>query len=385
MKRLIFMALASAAAFSVHAQDVLKIGVLASLSGPGAPWGQAILYGTQFAADDINAKGGLMVEGKPYKIAIVAYDDKYQASEAVTAANRLIFEDKVKFIMGPMGGATALAIGPTVEKHGVITTTMAFTPLALGPDKPLTFRPVLTTSETAGVQVAWAVKKYGLKKVGGLFPNDETGQKIVVDLEQAYAKAGVPLAAKEMFDRDRLDMVPLLTRLMAQGVDAIDLDGNAPATAGLIVKQARELGFKGLIIRSGGPATPEIVKVAGTQATEGMVVYAPIDPSNKAVSDYAERYRLAHNKPMNGFSPSYYDSANMLFQAISTAGTVTDTKKIADALAAMRDYKGILGTLNWTGKEAYGIDRQVAMPFYVAEVHAGKEVIVAKCTLDACE
>ncbi|MBO1114646.1 ABC transporter substrate-binding protein [Bordetella petrii] len=384
MKKLIFVILAGAA-FSAHAQDTLKIGVLASLSGPGAPWGQAILYGTQFAADDVNAKGGLKVAGKSYKIELVAYDDKYQASEAVTAANRLIFEDKVKFIMGPMGGATALAIGPTVEKHGVLTTTMAFTPLALGPDKPLTFRPVLTTSETAGVQVAWAVKKYGLKKVGGLFPNDETGQKIVVDLENAYTKAGVPLAAKEMFERDRLDMVPLLTRLMAQGVDAIDLDGNAPATAGLIVKQARELGFKGLIIRSGGPATPEIVKVAGTQATEGMVVYAPIDPSNQAVADYAQRYRKAHNKPMNGFSPSYYDSANMLFQAISRAGTITDTKKVADALAAMHDYPGILGTLNWTGKEAYGIDRQVNMPFYVAEVHQGKEVIVAKCTLAACK
>ncbi|CAM4158188.1 ABC transporter substrate-binding protein [Bordetella tumulicola] len=385
MKKLIFTILAGAAAFCANAQDTLKIGVLASLSGPGAPWGQAILYGTQFAADDVNAKGGLKVGDKSYKIEIVAYDDKYQASEAVTAANRLIFEDKVKFIMGPMGGATALAIGPTVEKHGVLTTTMAFTPLALGPDKPLTFRPVLTTSETAGVQVAWAVKKYGLKKVGGLFPNDETGQKIVVDLEQAYAKAGVPLAAKEMFERDRLDMVPLLTRLMAQGVDAIDLDGNAPATAGLIVKQARELGFKGLIIRSGGPATPEIVKVAGTQATEGMVVYAPIDPSNKAVADYAQRYLKAHNKPMNGFSPSYYDSANMVFQAISAAGTITDTKKVADALAAMRDYQGILGTLNWTGKQAYGIDRQVAMPFYVAEVHSGKEVIVANCTLAGCE
>src|SRR3546814_14341480 len=69
-----------------------------------------------------NAQVGLKVGGKSYKIELVAYDDKYQASEAVTAANRLIFEDKVKFIMGPMGGATALAIGPTVEKHGVLTT-----------------------------------------------------------------------------------------------------------------------------------------------------------------------------------------------------------------------------------------------------------------------
>lgn len=377
--------LASLVVSAACAEDTLKIGVLASLSGPGAPWGQAILYGTQLAVDDVNAKGGLMVGGKPYTLQIVAYDDKYQANEAVTAANRLIFEDKVQFIMGPMGGATALAIGPTTEKNKVITTTMAFTPLALGADKPYTFRPILTTSETSQAQINWVVKTRGIKRVGGLFPNDETGQKIIADLEKSYDKAGAPLVAKELFERDRLDMVPLLTRLMARGIDAIELDGNAPSTSGLIVKQARELGFKGVIIRSGGPSTPEIVGVAGVQATEGMLVYAPIDPANKAVAAYAERYQQLAKKPMNGFSPSYYDSAHMLFEAITKAGTVTDTSKIYQAMAAMRDYHGIMGTLNWTGKEAYGIDRQVDMPFYVAEVHDGKEVIKATCSITECK
>jgi branched-chain amino acid transport system substrate-binding protein len=377
--------LAGLAVSSASAEDTLKIGVLASLSGPGAPWGQAILYGTQLAVEDVNGKGGLKVGGKSYTLQIVAYDDKYQANEAVTAANRLIFEDKVQFIMGPMGGATALAIGPTVEKNKVITTTMAFTPLALGADKPYTFRPILTTSETSQAQINWVVKTRGIKRVGGLFPNDETGQKIIADLEKSYDKAGAPLVAKELFERDRLDMVPLLTRLMARGIDAIELDGNAPSTSGLIVKQARELGFKGVIIRSGGPSTPEIVGVAGVQATEGMLVYAPIDPANKAVAAYAERYRELAKKPMNGFSPSYYDSAHMLFDAITQAGTVTDTTKIYQAMAAMRDYHGIMGTLNWTGKEAYGIDRQVDMPFYVAEVHDGKEVIKAQCSIAECK
>jgi len=383
--RLLLALLAGCAAGSAYAQDTLKIGVLASLSGTGAPWGQAILNGTQLAVDDVNAKGGLMVGGKPYTLRIVAYDDKYQANEAVTGANRLIFEDKVRFIMGPMGGATALAIGPTTEKNQVITTTMAFTPQALGADKPYTFRPVLTTTETAQAQINWVVKTYGIKRVGALFPNDETGQKIVADLEKAYKHAGAPLAAKELFERDRLDMVPLLTRLMARGIDAIELDGNTPATSGLIVKQARELGFKGVIIRSGGPATPEIVGVAGVQATEGMLVYAPISPANQAVATYAERYRKTFNKPMNGFSPSYYDSARMLFEAIAKAGTTTDTAKVAATLAAMRDYHGIMGTLNWTGKDVYGIARQVDMPFYVAEVKGGKEVIRARCTLSECK
>jgi branched-chain amino acid transport system substrate-binding protein len=387
MKRiqLAALALSVAAVCPVHAENVLKIGALASLSGPGAPWGQAILYASELAAQDVNDKGGLDVAGKKYKIQIVPYDDKYQANEAVTAVNRLIFEDRVQFIMGPMGGATVLAIGPTTEKNKVITMTMAFTPQALGADKPFSFRPILTTSETAQAQIDWVVKTKGIKRVGALFPNDETGQKIIVDLEKAYAQAGAPLVAKELFERDRLDMVPLLTRLLAKGIDAIELDGNAPATSGLIVKQARELGFKGVIVRSGGPATPEIVSVAGKQAVEGMLVYAPIDPDNQAVKAYAQRYQAKYGKQMNGFSPSFYDGAHMLFDAIAQAGTVTDTARVAAALESEKDFHGILGTLNWTGKSAYGVQRQIDMPFYVAEVKDGQEVIRARCSLTACQ
>jgi branched-chain amino acid transport system substrate-binding protein len=373
------------AAGGAHAQEVLKIGAMGSLSGPGAAWGQAIQYGAELAADDVNAKGGLEVGGKKYKVEVVAYDDKYQANEAVTAVNRLIFDDKVKFIIGPMGGATQLAIAPITEKNKVITMSMAFTPLTLGPDKPYSFRPILTTSETAPAQIAWVVKTKGIKKVGALFPNDETGQKIIVDLEKAYSKAGAPLAAKELFERDRLDMAPLLTRLMAQGVDAIELDGNAPTTSGLIVKQARELGFKGLIIRSGGPATPEIVNVAGKPATDGMIVYTPLDPANAAIKVYADRYQAKYKKTMNGFSPSFYDATHMLFQAMAQAGTVADTDKVGKALEAIKNYQGIMGTTNWTGKEAYGIDHQVDVPYYLAEVKDGKEVIKAHCSVKACE
>jgi branched-chain amino acid transport system substrate-binding protein len=373
------------AAGGAHAQEVLKIGAMGSLSGPGAAWGQAIQYGAELAAEDVNAKGGLEVGGKKYRVQVIAYDDKYQANEAVTAVNRLIFDDKVKFIIGPMGGATQLAIAPITEKAKVITMTMAFTPLALGADKPYSFRPILTTSETAPAQIAWVAKTMGIKKVGALFPNDETGQKIIVDLEKAYSSAGAPLAAKELFERDRLDMAPLLTRLMAQGVDAIELDGNAPTTSGLIVKQARELGFKGLILRSGGPATPEIVAVAGKRATEGMIVYSPLDPSNPAIKAYADRYQKQYKKPMNGFSPSFYDATHMLFQAMARAGTVTDTDKVGAALAAIKDYQGIMGITNWTGKQAYGIDHQVDVPYYLAEVKDGKEIIRAHCSVQACE
>jgi branched-chain amino acid transport system substrate-binding protein len=367
-----------------HGQDTLKIGAVVTLSGPGAAWGQGMLYGAELAADDINAKGGLDVGGRKYRVEVVAYDDKYQANEAVTAVNRLVYDDKVKFIIGPTGSAPVLALAPITEKNKVILMMLAFTSKALAADKPFSFRPVLTTVETSQPQIDWVTQVAGAHKVGGLFVNDESGQQQQEYLSKAYAKAGYPFAATEYFDRDRVDMMPLITRLMAKGVDAIELNGISPATAGLIVKQARELGFKGMFIRSGGPATPEIVALAGPKAVEGMVVYTQFDPANPAVRAYQERYQTKYKKAMNGFSPSFYDGAHMLFQAISAAGTVTDTDKVRGALRDIKDYQGILGTSNWTGQAVYGSNQQIDAPFFLSKVHDGKEVIASRCTLSAC-
>ncbi len=369
----------------VHAQETLKVGALVTLSGAGAAWGQALLYGAELAADDVNTKGGLEVAGKRYKIQVIPYDDKYQSSDAVTAANRLISDDKVKYIIGPMGSAPALAVQPITERNKAIIMTLGFTSKALSPEKPYSFRPNLTTEETSYPSIVWLVNHFNLKKVGALFPNDESGQQISRDLENAYAKAGSSMSAKEFFERQRVDMVPLLTRMIASGIDAIELDGNSPATAGLIVRQARELGFKGPIVRNGGPATPEIVAVAGKAATEGMMVSSLTDPNNKEVAAYAQRYEDKYKKKMNGFSPAFYDGTHMLFQAMQTAGTVTDSEKVRDALAQIKNYPGIQGNLNWGGKAKYGIDHQVESPFFISEVVNGQEVVRARCSVTLCE
>ncbi len=366
------------------AQETLKIGALVTLSGAGAAWGQGMLYGAELAADDVNAAGGLQVGSKKYKIQVVAYDDKYQANEAVTAANRLVFEDGVKYVVGTVGSAPVLAIQPITEKSKVILLTLAFTPKALGTDKPFTFRPSLTTGEYSQPQIDWLVKVRGVKKVGGLFPNDETGQQIARDVAAAYQQAGAQLSSKEFFERSQVDFVPLLTRVLASGVDAIELDGNAPGTAGLIVKQAREMGFSGLIVRTGGPATAEIVNVAGKQAAEGLLVHSGVDPALAPLRKYGQRYTDKYKLPMNGFSPFFYDGTHMLFAAMRKAGTVADTDKVRAALEQLAGYEGVLGKLRWTGKDKYGIAHQVDAPFYVAQVKDGAEVIVARCSLASC-
>jgi branched-chain amino acid transport system substrate-binding protein len=388
MKRKTFLAAASTIALisgGAMAQETLKLGALVTLSGAGASWGQGMMRAAELAAEDVNEEGGLEVGGTKYNVEIIAYDDAYKANEAVTAANRLVFEDEVKYIIGTVGSAPILAIQPITEENGVITMTLGFTGQALSPEKPYTFRPNPTTAEVAQPQIDWIVTTQGVKTVGALFPKDETGEAIAKDLSAAYEKAGATLAVTEFFERDRVDFIPLLTRIIAQGVDAIELDGNSPATAGQIVQQARDLGFEGVILRTGGPATQEIVNVAGKAATEGMFVHSAFDPGVETAKAYEERFTATYNEPMNGFSPFFYDGTKMLFQAMRDAGTVEDTEAVKTALENISDYQGILGTMNWTGEDRYGIAHQLDSPFYIARVEGGEEVIVARCTSDGCE
>ena len=114
-------------AAAVTAQvDTLKIGVVSALSGPGSEWGLAQDGAAKIAAMEINAKGGLKVGGKTYKIEVISYDDQYKAALSVSGATRLIEQDKVKLIVGPMGSAATLAVKPLFEQHKVVAIIGAY-------------------------------------------------------------------------------------------------------------------------------------------------------------------------------------------------------------------------------------------------------------------
>lgn len=377
-------ALALCTAVSTHAQDI-RLGVHTTLSGPASTWGKAMVGAAELAAEDANSKGGLEVAGKKHKIVVTAYDDNYKANDAVASMNRLISDDNIRFVVGPLGSAPALAVLPMASESKVITMTMAFTPKVLGKDFPYSFRPVITTEEFAEPQMAWVVSRLKTKRIGGLFPNDESGQQMAVATVKAYEKAGANFDTREFFERERTDFVPLLTRLFAKNIDAIDLNGNSPTTAGLIVKQAREMGFKGPIIRTGGDATADIVKVAGVANAEGLYVHQAIDPADPKIADYAKRFSDKYKVEMNAFSPMFYANIQLMLAAMQQAGTTTDTAKVRDAMAARTGADTIIGKVGWTGEKQYGIKRQIEAPFYIGQIKNGKSVIVARCAIQGCE
>lgn len=375
-------ALAMASAASA---DTMTVGLVGPLSGGAAAWGSAMKAAIEFAAEDINAAGGLEVGGKTYTIDIAAYDSHYNPNDALTAVNRLVFEDEAAFIVGPLGSAPLAALVPTTTENKKITITAGFTPVAAAPEYPYSFRAVLPTEVYAKPQINWVVKSLGAEKIGSLFPNDETGQAMSNDISSAYEVAGADASAVEFYERGRVDFVPLLTRLLAQGIDTFELDGSPPQTAGLLVRQLRELGFEGNIVRTGGDATNDILAVAGPDASEGLYVHMEFDGGLDSVQDYQARYIEAYGGTMNAFSPLFYSNINMVFEAMKAAGTISDADAIVAEMAKISGYEGPAGEVSWIGEDFWGTKRQQFVPYAIGKVTGGKPEVVATCTVDACE
>ncbi|HTJ99104.1 MAG TPA: ABC transporter substrate-binding protein, partial [Bordetella sp.] len=235
---LVLTALGAGMALSVHAQETLKIGGVGPLSGGGTAWGLAVQRGVQMAIDEVNAQGGLKVGDKTYKPELVMYDDKYTATGGRTAAERLVNYDKVNFVIGPIGTPSAMAVVPITNPAKVIVLSDGYAPdiLKQGGPNGYNFRSMNSNVEFGPAMVKWLKETHPqVKKVALIVPNDATGQVVMPTLGQTYKDNGYTVWS-ESYERGSKEFTPLLTRMMAQGVDILDLNLNAPGEAGLLVK-----------------------------------------------------------------------------------------------------------------------------------------------------
>jgi branched-chain amino acid transport system substrate-binding protein len=355
----------------------LKIGFISALSGPGVAWGMAMLGGLEMAAEDVNKAGGIQIGDTAYTIKVIAYDDKYTGPGAVQAAQRLITQDGVNIIVGPIGSVPMLAMADVTESNKVLVFSNSYTSKALSAKKPHTFRLTPTSQEFSLPFLQWLAKnRPQLKTVVTFGPNDESGKEVSSHNEKAYQKVGIKVLGKEFYERGTQDFVPILTKVIAIKPDIIDLDGSTPADSGLILKQARQVGFQGQIVKTGGPGTQEIIRVAG-DAADGFLYVSPWDPNDPKVKALMERFEAKYKMPYNPLGIYFYEGSHMLFTAIKDAQTFS-SEGLRQHLDRQKEYKGVLGRYLWGGVADYGIRHQWIAPFYVGQVQKGHEVMLAK-------
>jgi branched-chain amino acid transport system substrate-binding protein len=322
----------------------------------------------------VNNQGGIDIGGQKYKLEIVSYDHKYVIAEGVATVNRLIYRDKVSYV-SVLGGAVVKAVEDILREGKVLSLPVAYADGVVSPKNPLQFMPFASPPETTAAW-PWVKEKFpDIKRLASLTPNDDTGWWSIKISNEMAQKAGFEVVAREFFERGVTDFGPTLLRMLAGKPDIIDVTATPAGSTGLIVKQARELGYKGRFIHLGQQNMNVVVGIAGKEAVEGFLVHGFVEePLPEKVRDWQERYVKKYGPP---FDPTTLDFSfgPMAFVAGLKAANSTDPTKIADALR-QAEFEVLWGKARFGGEDYFGIGNQLIYPMPLAEERNGVATLV---------
>jgi branched-chain amino acid transport system substrate-binding protein len=378
---LVFAAALSGGGAVQAEEKALTIGLLGPLSGGAASYGVELMRGAELRVEEINKGGGLKVGADTYRIKLVSYDHKAQAADTATATNKLIFQDKVKYIIGNAVGATCNAAQTITEPNKVMFAFVCWGTNNLAPEKPYSFRSMLSQWELAEPFYRWVKENHPtIKRVAAISPNDTSGKDTNTAVVKALKALGFEVAADEYYERGTKDFYPVLTKILAQKPDMIDVAAAPPGEAGLILKQAMELGFKGAKGWTAGINPFTIISVAGPEAAEGVWSPANInvkgDHVSPAVRKFGETYEKRYGEVPGAIAVANYAAFDVFTQAMQKAGSI-DTDRVL-AVLTKEQFQTVWGPLALGGKETYGIDRQFLYPLVISEVRQGRVVDIAQ-------
>lgn len=358
------------------AAEELKVGVIGPMSGPGAPWGIALLRGVEISADEINAAGGIKAGGKSYQVKVISADDKYTGKGGVDAAMKLVHQDQVKYIVGSISSASVLAFQPITEPEKVLVMPNTYSNKVPAPEKPYSFRIVMTSHEICKVQYKWIKEnRPNVKKVGIISPNDASGWAVAEHVKMAAEANGMEVVFNDLYERGTVDFYPLLNKMLPKKPDWFDLSGSAPGDQGLMLKQVRELGYEGGASTPTGIDPDNLIKIAGAKAVEGyMGPNLDFDGpfATKEEKAFEKKYVDKYGPPFNPIALSFYYPLYILQQGIEQANSI-DTTNVMNKMAEPGWKFTVTGKEGWFGgKSYYGIDRQMIFTIAVSVIEKGK-------------
>jgi branched-chain amino acid transport system substrate-binding protein len=343
---LLALALVASASTSIPkravAEEPIKIGWIGALSGVLAPYGLENKRGVEFAVEQINKAGG--VKGRQLEVTYV--DSKFDSGFAVQAVQRFAMQDRVVAVLGDISSALTVAEVPVTARLGVPQlASLAGTPKITTMGSKFIFRPYPSVLLTYTAIASYAVEKLKLKRFATLAYNDEGGLSSVQAFKDSIAsKPGAAVVASEVVPVETKEFKGLLNKMREANPDALVIAAAAPVS-GLIVRQAREIGWNVQLLGHGGyQAVQEFRDVAGP-AADGMVLattYAPGYYTHPEAKKFVADWEASHGgQAPRDLEAHGFDQVSMLAWSIAKNGT--ERTAIRDTLAGLKDWPGAAG------------------------------------------
>ncbi len=366
---------------AMGAEKVLEIGWMSALSGPAAVWGEAFKRIVDMQVEEYNAAGGILVGGERYKLKIIYEDDKMTADGGRAAAEKLVYQHKVKFILGSISSSAVLAQQKITEPNKVISMINGQAKDQVSPNAPYSFRCLTGFREMTPAFGEFLKEKYpNLKKVAILNPNNDVGLDNQEFAPKMYKYFGFEVVFNELYPPATKEFATLLAKGLSAGAEVFDLGASLAGSVFLMKKQLVELGFKGPTMNTASLPSDQFVQAVGAENVANHFVFGYAeDPQNAPpkLLPIIEKYKQRYGSwfPVAARFPLYLDT---LVRGIQAAGTVTDTTAVRDALERLEPFESAVGMAMWGGKETYGIDHQMYNTTQLLMYEPGGKQVLAK-------
>lgn len=356
--------LASLTAFAGGAFAQVKVGVIASSTGPTALVGIPQKNTVPLLPTKV---GDLTVE-------YIALDDASDPTATVTAVKKLLTEQKVDAIIGPSGSPNAMGVIQFIAEAGVpmlAPVGTAAVVLPMNEQKKWVFKTTQNDDIIAKALVehmkASGVKTLGL--IGTADPYGENWAKVMTGLTEA---AGIKIVAAEKFQRSDSSVTGQALKIIGANPDAVLV--TAPGGPSVLPQTTLfDTGYKGKMYQTHGAALPDFLRLGGNKV-EGTVLAASLmlvldeisdeNPSKKVATEYIEAYKKLHGSVPATFGANVYDAGLLLQQAIPLAaakgqpGSAEFRSALRDALESTTELVGTQGVYNMTPADHSGFDER---------------------------
>jgi branched-chain amino acid transport system substrate-binding protein len=328
--------------------DTTKVAILAPLSGPVPTFGVMTRDGALLAIEEWNAKGGVLNK----KITPVVEDSQCTPDPAVNAANKVIDQDKVKYIMGEVCSKASIPVSEIANAKKVvqISSTSTNPDVTVGKDgkvKDYVFRACFIDPFQGTVGAKFALDT--LKAQNAFIMLDQANDYVkglAEFFEKAYTAGGGKIVGKETYTAKDTDFSAILAKVAAAKPDVVYLP-DYYNVVNLVTKQAKEKGIKAVFMGGDGWDSADLDK----KAAEGGFFtnhYSPEDSRAEVqnfVKAFGAKFKDDKGQPKvpDALAALAYDATNMLLQAIKEAGA-DDTAKVKDAMAKIQ-FNGVSGKI----------------------------------------
>ena len=324
--------------------DTIKIGLNLELSGPVAGYGTQERDGVELAVEQINKDGGIL--GKDVKLVIK--DNKSDNNEAATAAANLTTNDGVVAIIGPATSGASKASIPNVTKAKVPMVTPS------GTDDSITingnavqeyvFRSCFQDSSQGAILAQYADET--LKDSKAVILGDNSSD-YAIGLTKAFKdKYQGKIVLEENFTKGDTDFQAVLTKIKDKDFDVLYIPGYYEE-AGLIIKQAREMGITQPILGADGFGDEKMIQLAGAKNVSDVFYtghFSALAPTNDTVEPFIDAFKEKYSKEPSTFNALAYDAMYMIKDAIESQDSA-DSAAITKGLSELKDFVGVTGNI----------------------------------------